>query len=125
MRHRKKSRRFGRTSEHRRAMFRNMGVSLIKHESMQTTVIKAKELRSFVEPIIALAKVDTDANRRLVFNRLRSKDAVIKVFADLGPRTKNRSGGYLRILKCGFRQSDKAPMAIVELVDKAAEVAAS
>lgn len=120
MRHRKSGRKFSRTSSHRRAMFRNMAVSLVEHELIKTTLPKAKELRRHAEPLITLAKVDSVANRRLAFNRTRSKSAVGKLFTDLGPRYKERPGGYIRILKCGFRAGDKAPMAYVELVDRVA-----
>lgn len=118
MRHRKSGRKFSRTSSHRHAMFRNMAVSLVEHELIKTTLPKAKELRRHAEPLITLAKVDSVANRRLAFNRTRSKSAVGKLFTDLGPRYKERPGGYIRILKCGFRSGDKAPMAYVELVDR-------
>lgn len=117
MRHKKSGRRLGRNSPHRKAMFRNMATSLVRHELIRTTVPKAKELRRVVEPLITLAKVDGVANRRLAFNRLRDKDAVGKLFSDLGPRFKDRPGGYLRILKIGPRPGDAAPMAIVQLVD--------
>ena len=117
MRHRKSGRRLGRTSSHRKAMFRNMATSLVRHETIKTTVPKAKELRRVIEPLITLAKVDGVANRRLAFNRLRDKEAVGKLFSDLGPRFKDRPGGYLRILKIGPRPGDAAPMAIVQLVD--------
>ena len=117
MRHRKSGRKFGRNSPHRKAMFRNMATSLVRHETIKTTVPKAKELRRVVEPLITLAKVDGVANRRLAFNRLRDKEAVGKLFSDLGPRFKDRPGGYLRILKIGPRPGDAAPMAIVQLVD--------
>lgn len=120
MRHRKSGRKFSRTSSHRQAMFRNMAVSLVEHELIKTTLPKAKELRRHAEPLITLAKVDSVANRRLAFNRIRSKSAVGKLFTDLGPRYKERPGGYIRILKCGFRAGDKAPMAYVELVDRVA-----
>ncbi|MEZ5507400.1 MAG: 50S ribosomal protein L17 [Gammaproteobacteria bacterium] len=120
MRHRKSGRKFSRTSSHRQAMFRNMAVSLVEHELIKTTLPKAKELRRHAEPLITLAKVDSVANRRLAFNRTRSKSAVGKLFTDLGPRYKERPGGYIRILKCGFRAGDKAPMAYVELVDRVA-----
>lgn len=124
MRHRKSGRRLGRNSSHRKAMFRNMATSMVKHETIRTTVPKAKELRRVVEPLITLAKEDSVANRRLAFDRLRDKEAVGKLFTDLGPRFKNRPGGYLRILKMGPRPGDAAPMAIVMLTDKAAEAAA-
>ncbi len=117
MRHRKSGRKLGRNSSHRKAMYRNMATSLVRHETIKTTVPKAKELRRVVEPLIALAKVDGVANRRLAFNRLRDKEAVGKLFSDLGPRFKDRPGGYLRILKTGPRAGDAAPMAIVQLVD--------
>ncbi len=117
MRHKKSGRRLGRNSSHRKAMFRNMATSLVRHETIKTTVPKAKELRRVVEPLITLAKVDGIANRRLAFNRLRDKEAVGKLFSDLGPRFKDRPGGYLRILKIGPRPGDAAPMAIVQLVD--------
>ena len=118
MRHRKSGRHLNRTSAHRRAMFRNMAVSLIEHEAIRTTVAKAKELRRVAEPLITLAKVDSPANRRLAFNRTRSKAAVGKLFGELGPRYQDRPGGYLRILKCGYRAGDAAPMAFVELMDR-------
>ncbi len=117
MRHKKSGRRLGRNSSHRKAMFRNMATSLVRHELIRTTVPKAKELRRVVEPLITLAKVDGVANRRLAFDRLRDKEAVGKLFTDLGPRFKDRPGGYLRILKIGPRPGDAAPMAIVQLVD--------
>jgi len=118
MRHRKSGRHFNRTSSHRKAMFQNMANSLFEHEVIKTTLPKAKELRSVVEPLITLAKKDSVANRRLAFSRTRSNDAVGKLFTDLGPRYQARPGGYIRILKCGFRTGDNAPMAIVELVDR-------
>jgi len=117
MRHRKSGRKLGRNSPHRKAMFRNMATSLVRHEMIKTTVPKAKELRRVVEPLITLAKTDGVANRRLAFDRLRDKEAVGKLFSDLGPRFKDRPGGYLRILKTGPRAGDAAPMAIVQLVD--------
>jgi large subunit ribosomal protein L17 len=117
MRHRKSGRKLGRNSSHRKAMFRNMATSLVRHETIKTTVPKAKELRRVVEPLITLAKIDGVANRRLAFSRLRDKEAVGKLFNDLGPRFKDRPGGYLRILKTGPRPGDAAPMAIVQLVD--------
>jgi len=117
MRHRKSGRRLGRTSSHRKAMFRNMATSMLKHETIRTTVSKAKELRRVVEPLITLAREDSVANRRLAFDRLRNKEVVGKLFTDLGPRFKNRPGGYLRILKMGPRPGDSAPMAIVMLTD--------
>ena len=118
MRHRKSGRKLNRNSSHRVAMFRNMTVSLFEHEVIQTTLPKAKELRRYAEPLITLAKNDSVSNRRLAFSRTRSKDAVGKLFTDLGPRYKERPGGYLRILKNGLRAGDKAPMAMVELVDR-------
>ena len=117
MRHRKSGRKLGRNSSHRKAMFRNMATSLVHHETIKTTLPKAKELRRVVEPLITLAKEDGVANRRLAFDRLRDKAAVGKLFSDLGPRFKDRPGGYLRILKTGPRPGDAAPMAIVQLVD--------
>ena len=116
MRHRKIGRHFNRTSAHRKAMFQNMANSLFEHEVIKTTLPKAKELRRFAEPLITLAKIDSVANRRLAFDRTRSKAMVGKLFSDLGPRFQGRPGGYLRVLKCGFRAGDSAPMAIVELV---------
>ena len=121
MRHKYSGRKLNRTSSHRSAMFKNMMASLIEHEEIKTTLPKAKELRGFVERLITISKVDTVAKRRVVFSRIRSKDAVKKLFSELGPRFKNRPGGYLRIIKCGFRAGDKAPMAIVQLVDKKQE----
>ena len=118
MRHGQGLRKLNRTSEHRLAMLRNMMNSLIEHEVIKTTVPKAKELRRVIEPMITLAKEDTVANKRLAFNRLRSRDSVTKLFADLGPRFAKRPGGYTRILKMGFRVGDNAPMALVELVDR-------
>lgn len=118
MRHRKSGRQLNRNSSHRSAMFRNMTVSLVEHELIRTTLPKAKELRRFAEPLITLAKTDSVANRRLAFSRTRDKAAVGKLFTDLGPRYKDRPGGYLRIIKAGFRPGDKAPMAYVELVDR-------
>ena len=118
MRHRHGLRKLNRTSEHRAAMLRNMCVSLLQHEAIKTTLPKAKELRRVVEPMITLAKVDTVANRRLAFNRLRDRDMVTKLFNVLGPRFNTRPGGYTRILKMGFRVGDNAPMALVELVDR-------
>jgi large subunit ribosomal protein L17 len=119
MRHGLGLRKLNRTSEHRLAMLRNMMNSLIEHEVIKTTVPKAKELRRVVEPMITLAKTPTLANRRLAFDRLRSRDSVVKLFNDLGPRFQTRPGGYTRILKMGFRAGDNAPMALVELVDRA------
>jgi large subunit ribosomal protein L17 len=118
MRHQKSGRKLNRTSSHREAMFRNMAASLVKHELIRTTLPKAKELRRVAEPLITLAKSDSVANRRLAFSRLRDKQAVGKLFVELGPRYRERPGGYLRILKCGFRPGDNAPMAYVELVDR-------
>ncbi len=118
MRHQKSGRKFSRTSAHRAAMFTNMAASLIKHELIKTTLPKAKELRRVAEPLITLAKNDGVANRRLAFSRLRDDVAVGKLFVELGPRYRERPGGYLRILKCGFRAGDNAPMAYVELVDR-------
>ncbi|HUA80142.1 MAG TPA: 50S ribosomal protein L17 [Dyella sp.] len=118
MRHMKSGRKLNRTSSHREAMFKNMASSLIKHELIRTTLPKAKELRRIAEPLITLAKTDGVANRRLAFARLRDKQAVGKLFVELGPRYRERPGGYLRILKCGFRPGDNAPMAYVELVDR-------
>ena len=118
MRHRKSGRKLNRNSSHRQAMFRNMAVSLMQHEMIRTTLPKAKELRRVAEPLITIAKNDSVAKRRLAFARLRDRAVVTKLFNELGPRYKNRPGGYLRILKCGFRPGDKAPMAIVELVDR-------
>ena len=121
MRHGLKLRKLNRTSSHRLAMLRNMMNSLIEHEAIKTTVPKAKELRKVVEPMITLAKTDSVANRRLAFNRLRDRDSVPKLFNALGPRFAKRPGGYTRILKMGFRDGDNAPMAFVELVDRASE----
>ena len=118
MRHRRLSRRFSRTSSHRQAMFKNMSASLVQHELIKTTITKAKELRRVLEPLITLAKEDTLHHRRLAFARVRDRDVVTKLFNELGPRYAKRPGGYLRILKCGFRQGDAAPMAYVELVDR-------
>ncbi len=118
MRHRNIGRQLSRNSTHRKAMLRNMAASLLRHELIKTTLPKAKELRRVAEPLITLAKQDTVAKRRLAFNRLRDRDVVTKLFSELGPRYQARPGGYLRILKCGYRPGDKAPMAIVELVDR-------
>ena len=118
MRHRNSGVKLGRNSSHRHAMFQNMAISLFEHELIQTTLPKAKELRRVAEPLITLAKVDSVANRRLAFARTRSKDIVAKLFNELGPRYKERNGGYLRVLKAGFRSGDAAPMAYVELVDR-------
>lgn len=121
MHNKKVGRKFGRDSAHRKAMFRNMIISLIEHEAIRTTLAKAKELRRFAEPMITIGKrEDSVANRRLAFNRLRNDAAVAKLFTVLGPRFANRQGGYLRVIKCGFRPGDNAPMAIVELVEKSA-----
>ncbi|HAI94831.1 MAG TPA: 50S ribosomal protein L17 [Xanthomonadaceae bacterium] len=123
MRHQKSGRKFSRTSAHRESMFKNMASSLIKHGLIKTTLPKAKELRRVAEPLITMAKVDSVANRRLAFARLRDKEAVGTLFTTLGPRYQTRPGGYLRILKCGFRAGDNAPMAYVELVDRPTAVA--
>ncbi|GGZ91545.1 50S ribosomal protein L17 [Ignatzschineria ureiclastica] len=124
MRHRKAGRAFSRTSAHRKAMFKNMSVSILEHEIIKTTVPKAKELRGIVEPLITLAKVDTVANRRKAFAALRSREMVQKLFEVYGPLFKDRQGGYLRIMKCGFRPGDNAPMAYIELVDRPAKTQA-
>lgn len=118
MRHRVSNRKLNRTSSHRKAMLQNMTNSLLKHEVIKTTLPKAKELRKVAEPLITLSKKATVANRRLAFDRLRDRDMVVKLFDELGPRYLTRNGGYLRILKCGFRHGDNAPMAFVELVDR-------
>ena len=118
MRHRQSGRQLNRNSPHRTAMFRNMASSLFEHEIIKTTLIKAKELRTVAEPLITLAKKDSVANRRLAFDRTRNKEMVGKLFSELGPRYAERPGGYIRILKCGERAGDKAPMAYVELVDR-------
>ena len=118
MRHRQSGRQLNRNSPHRTAMFRNMASSLFEHEIIKTTLVKAKELRTVAEPLITLAKKDSVANRRLAFNRTRNKEMVGKLFSELGPRYAERPGGYIRILKCGERAGDKAPMAYVELVDR-------
>jgi len=118
MRHRKSGRQLNRNASHRKAMFRNMACSLFEHEVIRTTLPKAKELKRVAEPLITLAKSDSVANRRLAFSRTGSKDAVGKLFTDLGPRYADRPGGYTRILKCGFRTGDAAPMAFIELVDR-------
>lgn len=125
MRHRKAHRYFSRTSSHRKAMFKNMMVSLIKHELITTTLPKAKELRSYIEPLITMAKVDSLHNRRLAFSRLRDREMVLKLFSEIAPHFKQRPGGYLRVLKTANRKGDNAPMAIVELVgrEKFSEVA--
>jgi large subunit ribosomal protein L17 len=121
MRHRNSGRKLNRNSSHRKAMFKNMAASLMEHEVILTTLPKAKELRGVVEPLITLAKVDNVANRRLAYSRLDDRAAVTKLFAEIGPRSVTRPGGYVRILKNGYRAGDKAPMAIVELVDRKAE----
>ncbi len=121
MRHLKSGRKLNRNSAHRKAMFRNMATSLFEHEIIKTTVPKAKELRRVAEPLITLAKEDSVAHRRQAFDRLRDRGAVTKLFNELGPRYTDRPGGYLRIMKCGFRPGDKAPMAYVELVDRPRE----
>ncbi len=118
MRHKQSGRKLNRNSSHRKAMFRNMTVSLMQHEIITTTVPKAKELRRVAEPLITMAKNDSVAKRRTAYSRLRDRATVSKLFNELGPRYKERPGGYLRILKCGYRPGDKAPMAIVELVDR-------
>ena len=118
MRHRESGRKLNRNSSHRKAMFRNMTVSLMQHETIKTTLPKAKELRRVAEPLITMARNDSVAKRRLAYSRLRDRATVTKLFNEIGPRYKKRPGGYLRILKCGFRTGDKAPMAIVELVDQ-------
>lgn len=118
MRHRQSGRKLNRTTSHREAMFKNMSASLVRHEMIRTTLPKAKELRRVVEPLITLGKNDTVANRRLAFARVRDREVVTKLFNELGPRYKERPGGYVRILKCGYRDGDNAPMAIVELVDR-------
>jgi len=118
MRHRHSGRQLNRNSSHRKAMFRNMTASLMEHELIKTTLPKAKELRGYAEPLITLAKSDSVANRRLAFDRVRDKAVVGKLFTELGPRYQDRPGGYVRILKCGYRTGDKAPMAYVELVDR-------
>jgi len=123
MRHRQSNRKLNRTSSHRLAMLRNMTNSLLRHEVIKTTLPKAKELRRVAEPLITLGKSPTVANRRLAFNRLRDRDIVVKLFDELGPRYQKRAGGYLRILKFGFRQGDNAPMALVELMDRPETVA--
>ncbi|MDO8299871.1 50S ribosomal protein L17 [Lacisediminimonas sp.] len=118
MRHRHGLRKLNRTSSHRLAMLRNMTVSLLRHEAIKTTLPKAKELRRVIEPIITIGKTNSLANKRLAFNRLRDREMVLKLFAEIGPRYASRNGGYTRILKMGFRQGDNAPMAFVELVDR-------
>jgi large subunit ribosomal protein L17 len=124
MRHRHSGRKLNRNSSHRKAMFKNMAVSLFEHEVIRTTLPKAKELRGVVEPLITLGKKDSVANRRLAFARLGDREAVTKLFNEIAPRSASRPGGYVRVLKAGFRQGDKAPMAIVELVDRPAEAVA-
>lgn len=119
MRHRNSGRKLNRNSSHRKAMFKNMATSLLEHEVIRTTLPKAKELRGVIEPLITLGKTDSVANRRLAFARLGSRDAVTKLFNEVSPRSANRPGGYVRVLKTGLRDGDKAPMAIVELVDRA------
>jgi large subunit ribosomal protein L17 len=121
MRHRNSGRKLNRNSSHRKAMFKNMAASLMEHEIIRTTLPKAKELRGVIEPLITLGKIDSVANRRLAFSRLGDRDAVTKLFSDLGPRSANRPGGYVRILKTGLREGDKAPMASIELVDRKEE----
>ena len=123
MRHAKRGRKLNRTASHRKAMFANMAASLIIHEQITTTLPKAKELRRFAEPLIARAKTDSVHNRRLVFARLRDRDAVQKLFLDLGPRCASRPGGYTRVMRCGFRAGDNAPMAYIELVDRRTDAA--
>jgi large subunit ribosomal protein L17 len=118
MRHQKSGRKLNRNSSHRKAMFQNMAISLMRHERIKTTVPKAKSLRGIVERLITLGKVDTLANRRLAFSRLRDRETVTKLFNEIGPANIKRPGGYLRILKCGFRTGDNAPMAIIEMVDR-------
>lgn len=118
MRHRYSNRKLNRTSSHRLAMLRNMANSLLRHEAIVTTLPKAKELRKVAEPLITLGKKPSLSNRRLAFDRTRDRDIVVKIFDELGPRYQNRNGGYLRILKCGFRKGDNAPLALVELLDR-------
>ena len=125
MRHRNANRKLNRTSSHRKAMLQNMANSLVTHESIVTTLPKAKELRRVVEPLITLGKKPSLANRRLAFDRTRDRDVVVKLFGDLGPRFANRNGGYVRILKCGFRKGDNAPLALVELVEQPAQAQAA
>jgi large subunit ribosomal protein L17 len=117
MRHRNSGKKLGRTSSHRKAMFQNMMASLIEHKTIRTTLPKAKELRRFIEPMITLAKVDSVANRRLAFDRLRNREAVQQLFESVAPANAKRPGGYTRVLKCGFRPGDNAPMAYIQLVD--------
>ena len=118
MRHGKSHRKLNRTSSHRKAMFKNMATSLLRHEIIRTTLPKAKELRKYAEPLITLGKTTSVHNQRIAFSRLRDREVVVKLFAELGPRYNSRNGGYTRILKCGFRKGDNAPMAYVELVDR-------
>jgi large subunit ribosomal protein L17 len=121
MRHAKSGRKLNRNSSHRKAMYKNMATALVHHEAIRTTLPKAKELRRVVEPLVTMAGEDSVANRRNAFNRLRDKEAVGRLFTEIGPRFKDRPGGYTRILKCGFRQGDQAPMAIIEFVEKSEE----
>lgn len=123
MRHRNSGRKFNITSSHKKALFRNMMISLFENEIIKTTLPKAKEIRRFAEPLITLSKSDTLAAKRLAFDRLRNRDAVTKLFNEIGPRYANRPGGYLRVLKCGFRAGDSAPMAYVELVERSSSAA--
>lgn len=123
MRHQKSGRKLNRNSSHRKAMFQNMVVSLLRHGVIKTTLPKAKSLRTIAEPMITLGKIDSLANRRLAYNRLRDREIVTKLFTEIGPRNANRPGGYLRILKCGFRAGDNAPVAIVEIIDRTTETA--
>ena len=125
MRHRLSHRKLNRTSSHRQALLRNLSIALLTHEAIKTTLPKAKELRKVVEPLITLGKKPSLANRRLAFDRLRDRDIVVKLFDELGPRFMQRPGGYLRILKFGFRHGDNAPMAYVELVDRSVELSES
>lgn len=125
MRHRHSGRYFGRNSSHRKAMFRNLMVSMLRHECITTTVAKAKELRSYIEPLITLAKEDTVHKRRVAFSRLRDREIVLKLFNEIAPHFKQRPGGYLRVLKCGYRKGDSAPMAIIELVGREKEQSAA
>jgi len=124
MRHQKSGRKLNRNSSHRQAMFKNMMAALFKHEIIKTTLPKAKSLRTFAEPMITLAKTDTLANRRLAFSRIRDREMVTKLFNVIGPKNASRPGGYLRVLKCGYRAGDNAPMAIIELVERSQEAAA-
>lgn len=118
MRHRYSGRKLNRTSSHRKSLLKNLSISLVQHETIKTTLPKAKELRKFIEPLITMSKIDNQHKRRILFSRLRSKVAVTKLFDDLGVRFKSRPGGYCRIIKCGYRAGDKAPMAVIQLVDK-------